>query len=70
MKNKFEKPRSNAFVSGLIKAFFDLINHFIKHLRSGGFIQVIHISGCVVQTQNPRNVTPTIFRNFSVSKDA
>ncbi len=30
MKNKFEKPRSNAFVSGLIKAFFDLINHFIK----------------------------------------
>jgi hypothetical protein len=30
MKNKVDKPRSNPFISGLIKAFFDLINHFIK----------------------------------------
>ena len=30
MKNKLDKPRSNPFVAGLIKAFFDLVNHFIK----------------------------------------
>jgi len=30
MKNNKNIPRSNPLMSGLIKAFFDLINHFIK----------------------------------------
>ena len=30
MKNSKDKPRSNPLIAGLIKAFFDIVNHFIK----------------------------------------
>jgi len=30
MKNHNDKPRSNPFIAGLIKAFFDIVNHFIR----------------------------------------
>lgn len=34
MGNKKDTPRSNPFLAGLIKAFFNLVNHFIKDFEN------------------------------------
>jgi uncharacterized membrane protein (DUF106 family) len=33
-KKNPEKPQSNAFVTGLINMFFDIIKHFVKDMES------------------------------------